>query len=146
MPRKSAASLSVVASIDQHRERLRAPMHLPDGVKAIFEAVVGSVSATHIRPCDEPLVEALAVAVDTHRKARAAVDREGLVVDGRVNAHVAIIDRTSKLIASLSTKLKISPTGRLDRNDVGKTTRFENVSPVVDHNAAIDRLLDEEEE
>jgi hypothetical protein len=145
MPRKSAASLTVVSSIEERRTRVPAPGHLPAPVRAIFDEVTASVSTVHLRRCDSPLIEALAVAIHNNRQATAAIEREGLIVDGRVNAHIGVVDRTSKLIASLSVKLRLTPTGRLDRKVAGQTTRDNVLSPRLDDDAAIDALLDAEE-
>jgi phage terminase small subunit len=146
MPRKSAAALSVVSSMDERRARVRAPGHLPAQVRTIFDEITASVSTVHLRQCDSPLIEALAVAIHTNRQATAAIEREGLIVDGRVNAHVGIVDRTAKLIASLSVKLRLTPTGRLDRKVAGQTTRDKALPSRLDDDAVIDALLDAEED
>lgn len=146
MPRKSAASLTVVSSIDEHRTRVRAPAHLPAPVRAIFDEITGSVSTVHLRQCDSPLIEALAIAIHTNRQAMAAIERDGLIVDGSVNAHVGIVSRMAKLVATLTVKLRLTPTGRLDRKVAGQTTR-DNVLPRrLDDDAAIEALLDAEED
>jgi phage terminase small subunit len=142
MPRKSAASLTVVSSLDERRSRVSAPGHLPAEVRAVFDEITSSVSTRHLRECDSPVIAALAAAIHANREAMNAIAREGLLVDGHVNAHVAVLNTTSKLIASLSVKLRLTPTGRLDRKVAGQTTRADQlpVRTVVDGSNLLDQL------
>lgn len=139
MPRKSQAALSVVAVLDDRRERIPPPSHLPAPVGAIFAAVVASVAPNHFRACDTPLIEQLAVAISTARSAAAAIEREGIVIGGRANPSFQILERSTRLIATLSTRLRICPSGRLDRKTAGGTTRTRQPRPI--DAGVIDELL-----
>jgi hypothetical protein len=59
----------------------------------------------HLRQYDAPPVAALAAAIRANREAVAAIARDGLRLNGHANA--SVLNRTSKLISSLSTKLRL---------------------------------------
>lgn len=141
MPRKSFEHLSVVASLDDRRERLRPPAHLPAPVAAIFSEVVASVAIGHFRDCDRPVLTQLATVMHVAQQAAAALERDGLVLEGRPNPHLGVLERAGKAIANLSAKLRIVPSSRLDRKDAGATTRGSQTRGL----DAVDELLNLED-
>lgn len=143
MPRESEVSrLTVVpgAALDARCEPLRPPPDLSPAVAAVFSEIVRSVGVGHFRPGDAPLLAQLANAVHASRQASAEIERNGLTVDGRPSPHLAVFERMSKLVASLSTKCRLTPASRMDRKVAGATTRTGQRSRA----GAIDELLDSE--
>jgi phage terminase small subunit len=132
MARKSLEStLAVVTNLDVRRPGLQPPSHLPAAARAIFAEIVASVAPGHLRVCDTPVIAALA---------------SSLTIGMKVNPNIAIFERATKSIATLSAKLRITPSSRLDRKIAGTTTRDRGLAAQYDEEAAIAALLDEEDD
>jgi P27 family predicted phage terminase small subunit len=147
MARKSLEStLAVVTNLDVRRPGLQPPSHLPAAARAIFAEIVASVAPGHLRVCDTPVIAALASSMHIARGAAEALEREGLTIGMKVNPNIAIFERATKSIATLSAKLRITPSSRLDRKIAGTTTRDRGLAAQYDEEAAIAALLDEEDD
>lgn len=122
MPRKSAAALAA-PPIDVGRVRIEPPPSLSAPVRKIFQEVVTSVEASHLRPCDVPTLESFCESVHLARTAAAQIALEGAVIDGRASPWVGILERAHRSVASLGRALRLTPHSRADRKTAGTSTR-----------------------
>jgi P27 family predicted phage terminase small subunit len=125
MPRKSAASLSVVR-VDGRPERLKAPAGLGAAERAVWLALVGACQPEHFTKSDVPLLAAYCSAVVLERQAAQHLSVEGPVLPGnKVNPWLTVQEKQIKAIVSLSMRLRLSPQARLRR----ETTKPESGLP-----------------
>ena len=128
MPRRSAASLSVV-SIGASSPKLRAPARLSEREAQIFRTIVAACDARHFTAADEPLlsrfVEAVAMAEDAADHLRA----EGAVVMDKASPWIAIQEKVGRAIAAFAPKLRLSPQSRYDAATAGRRAAGPAVSP-----------------
>jgi phage terminase small subunit len=122
MPRRSAASLAVVAQAAPSK-RLKPRSGLPPEVKLIWESLVASMPDEHFRATDAPLVEQYAQAIALARQAYANLNEEGPVVAGRANPWLVVLEKAHRSSVALSMRLRLSPQSRMDRKSVKETTR-----------------------
>ena len=85
----------------------------------IFTEIVGSVSASHFRPTDGPLVEQYAQSIALARQAYSYLDSEGPILGGRANPWLVVLEKAHRSSVALSMRLRLSPQSRLDRKAVG---------------------------
>ena len=107
MPRRSSADLAVIP-IKPRDHRLQPPDDLEPNAAAIFRDVVMSCPASQFAAADVHLLVAFAQAVQISR--RSAGDP----------ALIQQWERATKLVAQLATKLRLSPSSRLDRKTAGR--------------------------
>ena len=119
MPRKSAASLSVV-SVGANRPSLTPRTGLTAECRAIFHELTAQVPADHFRPSDAALIEQYAQAVALSRQAYAMLETEGPVIAGRANPWVIVLEKAHRSSVALSTRLRLSPQHRTDPKTVGR--------------------------
>lgn len=106
MPRRSAASLSVVPLDVVHIERLQPPRGLAKRECEVF--IEMSKHAGHLRPADAALLAALAQAIILSRRL------------ARDPAKVAEWEKAVRTQAMLSTKLRMTPQSRVDARGAGR--------------------------
>lgn len=116
MPRKSTASLSVVA-IDSKNARLQPPKDMSAPAKQLWVEIVNSLPGDRFHVSDGPLLSlycsALARAAEAMKQLETAADPQWL----------KFADTHAKLAATLSTKLRLNPQARLDRKVAGPAAR-----------------------
>jgi hypothetical protein len=111
MPRRSAASLSVVP-IANHRHRIEPPSGLSAAERDLFQKLVAQCPPAQFSPSDAPLLVAYVQAVLLSRWAfkEAAED----------SALLPTWERACKTMAVLATKLRLCPHSRADPKTVGR--------------------------
>ena len=113
MPRKSAASLTVV-QLDGRASRLRPPASLSDPERAIFVDLVESCQASHFRKSDLPLLVRYAEACALADLAAEHLRKDGPVIFGKPSAWLTVQGQALKSMVALSMRLRLSPQSRLD--------------------------------
>ena len=121
MSRPSAESLAVAPVVDVARIRQEPRPDMPPDVAREFSRVVASVDASHFRVADA-LLEDYAQAIVIRRQLSAELAEQGPIVDGKPSPLIAAIREQSRLIASLATKLRLTPQSRISKDKAGKTT------------------------
>ncbi len=116
--RKSAAELSTplkVISLDH--QRLKPPPYLSDAAKKVFSEVVGASDPRAFRKAELPLLCAFCEAVCLNRYYGRALAEES--AEDFIVSHRAWVEST-KLIATLATRLRLTPHSRLDARGAGR--------------------------
>ena len=108
MPR-TPAGVNVVPVTPQ---RLRPPAKLNEAQRAAFLDIVGSSPPTQFAPSDMPLLVGLARAIVAEDLAVAHLEREGTVIEGKLNAWAVAKEKSHKEIIALTHKLRLSPAAR----------------------------------
>jgi phage terminase small subunit len=114
MPRKSAASLSVVRI--ESRTKLRPPAGLAEPARSIFIDLVATNKPDHFKPSDMPLLTAYCEAAALNDQASAHLRDEGAVIAGRVSAWVTVGEKSIRALVALSMRLRLSPQSRAPNN------------------------------
>lgn len=118
MPRKSAVELAITPP--KRETRLSPRSGVSPEVRLIFTEIVGSVSATHFRATDGPLVEQYAQSIALARQAYSYLDAEGPVICGKANPWLVVLEKAHRSSVALSMRLRLSPQSRLDRKALGQ--------------------------
>jgi phage terminase small subunit len=116
MPRKSAASLSLVSALDGRRSRLRPPPTLSEPERTQFIDVVSSCKPEHFQTSDIPLLLRYCECAVLAQQAATQLRIEGAVVGGRVNPWAVIQEKSIRGLVSLSMRLRLSPQARAANN------------------------------
>jgi hypothetical protein len=111
MPRKSAASLTVVspAGVPQ---RLTPPSGLTDDERSRFLDIVMACKPDHFLPSDVPLLCLYVKALAECQLATEQLRAGGRVVDGKPSAWLAVLTAATKSVLALCMRLRLSPQGR----------------------------------
>ena len=109
--RQSAAELSVI-SIDVARKPVEPPPGLRPQEAAIFREVVASCDPTHFRKSDVPILAALCTATYLSRFYADQIGEDPTAFKDYVE--------TTKLVITLSTKLRLTPQARISAKAVGR--------------------------
>ena len=125
MPRKASAALSIVPlRVDGQPNHISPPSNLGATERRLFNNVVRSMPSHHFRDCDVPLltrfVEAIAM---TERAGREMEGTGGPVVKGAMNPWFSVQQRSSKMVAVLATRLRMSPQSRRETKAADKYRR-----------------------
>jgi len=114
--------------------RLAPGANLSAEAAEVFTALVGAVQPEHFRPGDRPTIDALAGAIVVCRQLEAELSKRGPVDDGgQVSPLVRALRAQHALVASLSTRLRLTPSSRADRKTAGRTASGrESVGEVFD--------------
>jgi phage terminase small subunit len=115
MPRKSAASLSVIP-IDGRSSRLRPPASLSEAERIAFVDLVSACKPDHFQDSDLPLVCRYVEASVLAEQAATQLRLEGPVVAGRVSPWVTIQEKAVRALVALSMRLRVSPQARAPNN------------------------------
>jgi phage terminase small subunit len=114
MPRKSAASLSVV--VDTQQIRLRPPADMPGREREIFVALIAANPPTHFRSSDLPLLTQYCAASVLSERALDELRREAVSKDGKASPWLQVFGQANKACMSLSMRLRLSPQARQPNN------------------------------
>jgi phage terminase small subunit len=120
MPRKSAASLSVVPNVDGQPNRIRPRADVPASLRQIINDLVASVPPEHFRSGDAALLEQYAQAIALARQAYAELEKKGPVINGRASPWIAVLEKTHRSAVALAARLRLSPQSRIDPKTVGR--------------------------
>ena len=127
MPRKSAASLSVVA-VDGQPFRPDPPASLSEAERTIFVDLVAGCDRRHFRPSDLPLlcryVEAAALGDQAAEQLRL-----GAVINGRPSPWITVQEKAVRAMVALSMRLRLSPQSRIDPKTAGRRQEFQGPRP-----------------
>jgi phage terminase small subunit len=115
MPRKSAASLSVV-SLDTGPTRLRPPASLSEVERSIFIDVVTNCRANHFQASDMPLLCRYVESAALADLAAGELRRDGPVVGGRPSPWITVQEKAVRALVALSMRLRLSPQARQPNN------------------------------
>jgi hypothetical protein len=109
--RKSAAALGLVC-IDTRRKPIDCPAGLLPSVEEIFKQTVASCAPQHFRPSNVPLLVNFSVAAHLTKFYSDLI--------GESPEAFRHWEAASKLMLSMATKLRLTPSSRLDRKTVGR--------------------------
>jgi P27 family predicted phage terminase small subunit len=112
MPRKSAASLSVITH--DRPIQLRPPSSLSDAERTVFIDLVASVDARHFRQSDLPLLARYCEAVVLAEEAARQMRKNGAVIDGKTSPWLTVQEKAVRALTALSMRLRLSPQARLN--------------------------------
>jgi phage terminase small subunit len=112
MPRKSIASLSVVPLKAGHRSP-SPRSECSAAVKSLFREIVSKASKDHFCETDDTLLELYCVAVLEARLAHSHLQAEGRILNGRPSPWVAVLEKATKSVVSLSVRLRLGPHSRI---------------------------------
>lgn len=110
--------------VDLSQRRLTPRPELAPRFARAFGEIVGSVDPVHLRACDAPLVEQLAVAVTICQDLAERLEIEGTVLpDGSLNPAIRVLRQQQSIVATLTSRLRLNPSSRADRKNAGTSTR-----------------------
>jgi phage terminase small subunit len=109
--RQSTAELSIVP-IDGRRKPIDPPPELSAIEAAIFRELVGACDPTHFRVSDRPLLSALCTAIHLSRFYAGEIGEDPTAFKSYTEA--------TKLVISLSTKLRLTPSSRITPRTAGR--------------------------
>jgi phage terminase small subunit len=115
MPRKSAASLSVVR-LDGRPGRLRPPASLSEDERVVFLDLVTACKPEHFTASDLPLLCRYCEAAVLGEQAAVHLRTDGAVIAGRVSPWLTVSEKAVKAMVSLSMRLRLSPQARQANN------------------------------
>ena len=113
-PRGSSSppSLTVVPRVDGTPARLEPPPDLTAAERAAFVRIVTSTDAKHFVPSDEPLLASYARAIVMEQDAAQQIRQHGAVVKGRPSPWITVQEKSHRMMAMLSLRLRLSPQAR----------------------------------
>jgi hypothetical protein len=114
VPRKSAASLSVV--VDTQQARLRPPTNLPQPERTLFVELVTSCAPSHFRQSDLPLLTQYCAASVLSERALDELRREPVSKDNKASAWLQVFDKANRACMALAMRLRLSPQARAPNN------------------------------
>jgi len=120
MPRKSAASLSVVP-LDSRNVRLKPPANLPELEKALFVSLVAANPPQHFRESDMPLLVQYCNACILSERAMDELRAEP-IINNRSTAWLTVFEKASRAMVALSMRLRLSPQARAPNNSGARPT------------------------
>ena len=123
MARKSISALTTISSIAASVSILTAGQHVPEPARAIFAELVSSVTPGHFLPADRVLLEQLAVAVYVARELADSIERDGVIVDGKVSQAVKVLKQQQALIGSLASRLRLTTQNRISKERAGTVAK-----------------------
>jgi hypothetical protein len=119
MPRKSAASLSVVR-VDGRPSRLSPPDSLGAEEAGLFGQLVAAAEPEHFRRSDLPLLIEYVRAVLLASTAAKHLAAEGAVVNARANPWLVVQEKQIRAMTALSARLRLAPQSRTDPKTAGR--------------------------
>jgi hypothetical protein len=109
--RKSAADLAAPPPVEELK-RLEPPEHLNDDEKTIFAELVEACAPQHFAKSDLPLLAAYAQSI--------LLSREAAKEAGSAPSAMALWEKAVKVMATLATRLRLSPQSRADPKTVAR--------------------------
>ena len=115
--RKSSAELATLKVIRVDHARLKPPQYLSDAARSVFVEVVGASDPKAFRKAELPLLCSFceAVVLSRYYAAALASERDG----GFELSHRHWLEAT-KLVATLATRLRLTPHSRIDARAAGR--------------------------
>lgn len=89
-----------------------APRDLPLASQSLWAEICGSLPSNYFTPGDLPLMHAYCLAAHHKAGADAIVEREGLLIEGKVNPAIDLSVKLAGSMAALSTKLRLCQSSR----------------------------------
>jgi phage terminase small subunit len=120
MPRTSRAATAMGGPFNVARSRLQPPDNLPEDVGAIFRRIVASCDPSHFVAADRDLLVRYCRAIADADRADRELAAGGFVVEGKPSAWLAVQREANRAIATLSTRLRLSPQARSDPKTVAR--------------------------
>ena len=105
------------------------PEHLSNDARAVWGQIVAAMPPGFYTPADAPLLAAFAESWATHKAAAEGLRRDRdlfgarLVHDERASAYVRIMAEAARTMASLATRLGLSPADRVGLKATGNPER-----------------------
>ena len=115
--RKSAAELATLPGVDGKPPRLKPPPHLNDDERLLFDELVGACDPRHFVESDLPLLASYVQATLIARDAAHAPSK------------IVLWEKAVRMQATLATRLRLSPQGRIDPKTVGRRQEFQGPRP-----------------
>jgi hypothetical protein len=109
--RKSAQHFSAPA-VDGDPPRLQPPAHLDDRERSLFVELVEACGPRHFVASDVPLVVSYVQAT--------LLSRQAVKTAAEKPAMLALWEKSTRMQATLATRLRLSPQSRLDPKTVGR--------------------------
>lgn len=125
MPRKSAASLSVVAltAIRPMPQRIAPPAHLSAAAVAVWHSVTASRPGEFFDAGSAPMLESYVVAITEHRRMVALLDTIDPVEDlDRLAKVTRLIESHAARIGACATRLRLTNQARYNPTRAGSLT------------------------
>ena len=98
-----------------NQKRPPPPKSLSAEAAEVWRETVASLRADYFVQSDFPLLENYASAVAAARRARAVVEQQGPVVDGKLSPAMSALDAETRRISLFAVKLRLTPQARWDR-------------------------------
>ena len=118
MPRKSAASLSIITPSGPPN-RLRPPTSLSAAERAAFLDIVGACDPNKFHPSDTALLCRYSEAIVLAERAAKEL-RKSPVVKGKLSPWITVQEKAVRAMVSLSMRLRLSPQARAPNNPGNK--------------------------
>ena len=116
-PKSTAEASTPLRVISVDHRRLQPPPYLSDAARKVFSEVVGACDPRAFRKAELPLLCAFCEAVCLNRYYGRALAEES--TEDFIVSHRAWVEST-KLIATLATRLRLTPHSRLDARGAGR--------------------------
>lgn len=115
MPRKSQASLSVLAIVPR-ANRLKPPPAMSEPARSAFIDLVSSCKPGHFQQSDMTLLVRYVEASILADRAEEHLRTEGAVIAGRVSPWIVVQEKAVRALTALSMRLRLSPQARQPNN------------------------------
>jgi phage terminase small subunit len=123
MPRKSAASLAIVA-VDGARPRLIPPEGMSKDARKVFIELVAANPPQHFTQSDAPLLRQYVEMICQAEQAARAIEREGAVLpNGRANPWLGIQRGALRSMGVLANRLRLCPGARSNAETAGRAAQ-----------------------
>ena len=119
MPRKSAAASMFPSYGNGHLTRLQPGSDMPADAAVVFRHITASTAPGHFVEADRDLLHRYCQAVADARQSDRELVANGFVVDGKPSSWLQIQAQANKAIATLATRLRLSPQSRIDPKTAG---------------------------
>ena len=121
MPRKSAASLSVV-NVAGTPSRLAPPDDLDIDVREIWIQLVGANRPQHFKPSDGPLLRQYCEQIVLAERAAHEMQAAGgpVLPDGRMSPWFGVQQRAVRTMGVLANRLRLAPSARGGAKEAGR--------------------------
>lgn len=112
------------------------PADLPAEAKALWKTSVAARPASEWSPADQTLLALYVHAAIDVRRMNSLIEREGEVVDGRINPRVQVRAYRERLLLDVAKRLRLTPCSRYTAQRVGElhqhATRAREVAAALD--------------